>query len=187
MIISAIFLGVTKLLGSAGIGTIFGGVMGYFNRKVDLEYKRLEYADRDKQREHELSMRDKDAAVAEKEWAGRMQVATVEGEAKVETEAFTALKESYSFAVPEAGTRMSAFNSFVRPFVSLAYFVVSSIGAGWIVYYALKVKQITFTGEQWFDLVIFVVSWFFFMASAAIGWFYAMRPGKHPPAFGIKS
>lgn len=182
--IEGLFIGLAKVLGSTGVGTIFGGIMGWLNRKVDLEAKRLEYADKDKQRAHELLQRDKDALIMEKEWAGRERVAAVEGAAQVEQEQYKALAESYKFAEPEKGSKMAAFASFVRPFVSIAYFILSSVGGGWIIYYAFAVVGITLSAEQWFELVMFVVSWVAFMAGATIGWWYAMRPGGRMPTFG---
>jgi hypothetical protein len=178
MIVEAIFA-IGKLLGGAGFGTIFGGLMGWLNRKVDLEEKRLQW-------KHELDMRDKDAAIMREEFAGRMKVAQIEGEARVEAEGYKAMAESYKFAVPEEGSKMAAFSAFVRPFLSISYFVVSSIGCGWVVYYAFKVVGVTFSPEQWFDIVVFVLSWFLFMAGAAVGWWYANRPSGRAPAFPLK-
>jgi hypothetical protein len=130
-----------KLISSAGFGTMFGGVMGLFNRKADLEVKKLELEEAKDQREHELAMRDKDAAIMEKEWAGRTQVAQIEGEAKVDAAGFDALAKSYDFAKPAPGGKMEAFSAFVRPFISLCYFLVTSIGSAWILYYAFTVVQ----------------------------------------------
>lgn len=181
--IEGLFIGLAKVLGSTGFGTIFGGLMGWLNRKVDLEAKRLEYADKDKQREHELLQRDKDALIMEKEWAGRERVAAVEGAAQVEQEQYKALAESYKFAEPEKGSKMAAFAAFVRPFISIAYFLISSLGAGWIIYYAFKVKGVDFSDAQWHELLMFVIEWIAFMAGATIGWWYAMRPGGRMPTF----
>lgn len=173
--IEALFLGGIKLLGSAGFGTIFGGIMGLLNRKADMQAQKMKM-------DHELAMRDKDAAIMQQEWTARTKVAEVEGAAKVEAEAYTAMAKSYEFAQPEKGTRMAAFSSFMRPFMSGGYFIFSTVGSGWILYYAFKVKGVEFTPAQWFELVMFVVAWFFFMAGASIGWWYAMRPGTQMPA-----
>ena len=170
---AVILAGLAKLLGSTGFGTVFGGVMGYVNRKADLQIKKLEL-------EHELKMRAADAEIMKQEWAARTKVAEVEGEAKVEAEAFSALARSYDFARPASGSKMESFSSFVRPFISLCYFLVSSFGAGFIVYYAFMVVQVKLTVEQWHGLVMFVIDWIAFMASATIGWWFAMRAGKTP-------
>jgi len=178
MIVEAVFA-IGKLLSGAGFGTIFGGLMGWLNRKVDLQEKQLQW-------KHDLDMREKDAAILREEYAARTQIAQVEGEARVEQEAFKALAESYKFAVPESSSKMAAFSAFIRPFLSLMYFVASTLGSGWVVYYAFAVMKVSFTTEQWFDLVIFVISWFAFMAGAAIGWWYANRPSGRAPAFGVR-
>lgn len=172
--IEGIFLGAIKLLGSAGFGTIFGGIMGFVNRTMDIKLKKVD-------NEHALAMRDKDAAIMREEWAARTKVAQVEGEAKVDAEAYAALGKSYEFAKAAPGGKMEAFSAFMRPFMSGGYFVVSSVGCGWILYYAFKVVGVQFTVAQWFELVMFVIAWFFFMAGAAIGWWYSMRPGRQAP------
>lgn len=177
--IEALFIGAIKLLGSAGFGTIFGGLMGWMNRKADMQLKKLEY-------DHELAMRDKDAAIMAQEWASRTKVAQVEGEAKVEAEAYAALAKSYEFGRGAKGGKMEAFAAFMRPFMSGGYFVFSTVGCGWIVYYAFKKVGVQFTVAQWYELVMFVIAWFFFMAGAAIGWWYAMRPGKQPPTLMLR-
>jgi hypothetical protein len=181
-----IILMIIKLISSAGFGTMFGGVMGLFNRKADLEAKRLEREETKDRQVHELAMRDKDAAILDKEWAGRLQVAQAEGSAKVDLAGFDALAKSYDFAKAAPGGKMEAFSSFVRPFISLAYFIVTSAGAAWILYYAFMVRNITLTNDQWYDLVMYVIAWIAFMAGATIGWWYAMRPGKAAPTLGIR-
>lgn len=174
-----LLLGLIKLISSAGFGTIFGGIMGLFNRKVDLQAKKMEL-------DHELAMRDKDKAILDAEWAGRLRVAEVEGEAKVEAAGFEALSKSYDFAKPRAGGKMEAFQAFIRPFVSLMYFLVSSAGSAWILYYAFAVLHIQLTPEQWYDLVMYIIAWVAFMAGATIGWWYAMRPGGKAPTLTLR-
>lgn len=183
---TALFLGLIKLLGSAGFGTIFGGVMGLFNRKADLALKRVEIEEANAARAHELAMRDKDAAIMAQEWAGRTRVAEVEGAAAVETAAYTAIAKSYDFAKPKPGGKMEAFSAFLRPFISLGYFLISSVGSGWILYYAFYVYNLKLSTEQLFEIVMFVISWFAFMAGATIGWWYAMRPGGKMPVLALR-
>lgn len=172
-----------KLLASAGFGTIFGGVMGLFNRKADLDAKRLDREEAKDRMAHELAMRDKDAAIMAQEWAARTKVAEVEGASKAEVAGFDAMAKSYEFAQPEKGTKMATFSSFVRPFIAIGYFIITSIGSGWILYYAFAVAKITLTQEQWFDLVMYVIAWVAFMGGSTIGWYYAMRPGSKMPTF----
>jgi hypothetical protein len=174
-----IILGLIKLLGSAGFGTIFGGVMGLLNRKVDLQAERMKY-------DHELAMRDKDAAIMREEYAARTKIAQVEGETAVEKEAYAALGKSYEFARPAKGGKMESFSSFVRPFISISYFLVTSAGSAYILYYAFHVAGLKLTNEQLFELVMYVIAWVAFMGGATIGWWYAMRPGKQPPTLSLR-
>jgi hypothetical protein len=177
--IEALFLGAIKLLGSAGFGTIFGGVMGLLNRREDARLKKMDH-------DHELAMRDKDAAIMAQEWAARTKVAEIEGEAKAEEAGYAAMAKSYEFGKPSPGGKMEAFSAFMRPFMSGGYFIFSTVGCGWILYYALAVVKVEFTPAQWFEITMFVMAWFFFMAGASIGWWYAMRPGKRPPTLSLR-
>ncbi len=168
-----LILGIIKLLGSAGFGTVFGGLMGFLNRKVDIKYRKMEL-------DHELKQRELDATILEKEWAATVRVANIEGESRVEAEGYDALEKSYDFARPRKGGKMGSFSSFIRPFISLAYFIISSIGAGYILYYAFSVSKVKFTHTEWYELANFVISWVSFMTGTTVGWWFAMRPGKAP-------
>lgn len=175
-----LFAGLIKLLGSAGFGTVFGGAMGWFNRRADLDVKKLELEDRDRQRAHELEQRKLDAAILEREYAARIQVATIEGVSQVDQASYQALAKSYDFAPPQRGSKMESFSTFVRPFISIAYFVVSTVGAGYVVHRVFHVEHLTFSPEQWFELVHFVISWMAFMAGTTVGWWFAARSGTAP-------
>ena len=168
-----LFVGLVKMLGSAGFGTVFGGIMGFFNRKTDLQFKKLEIEDNEKARAHELKQRELDAKIMKEEYQGKVQVAEMEG-------TFKAIEKSYEFANPDSGSAMGKFSAFVRPFISLCYFTVTSLGAAWILYYAFTVVEVLFEPEQWYELVMFVIDWVAFMASACIGWWFAMRAGTSP-------
>lgn len=176
--VGAIFGGLVSLLGSSGFGTIFGGVMGLLNRKADIQAKKLEYEDKERDRAHELKQREMDARLMEVEYQGRTKVAEVEGAAKVEAEAYKAMSASYDFAKPEPGTLMEKFSTFVRPFTTLCYLVISTAGCAYILFTSFKIAGSQFTPAQWHDMAKQTIEWLFFMAGTSIGWWFAMRPGK---------
>lgn len=165
-----------KLLGSSLFGTIFGGVMGLFNQKQTLKSKAQDYA-------HDIEMRKLDNAAMDKEWGFRLQGATLENEARADANASEAFKESYKFAEPEQGTRMAAFNSFVRPFITLNFFAFSVFSCGFILFYSFFVYDLKFSPEQMFKLLEFIIDWITFMASLTIGYFFGSRPSKPIPSF----
>lgn len=88
---------ILTLLGTALSGILAGGATGllgmglqrffdFLKVKQDLALQKLK-------NEHELAMRDKDAAIMREEWAGRLRVAEREGETQTqvaETQAFQA-------------------------------------------------------------------------------------------------
>lgn len=177
-----LFAGLIKLLGSAGFGTIFGGVMGFFNRQADLAYKKLEYADRDRQRAHERDQRKLDAELMDREWQGRAHVADIEAAGHIEEAGYAALVQSYKVAMPEKGSKIGQFSAFVRPFISISYFIVSTAGAGFILHYAFTQEYIRFSVDQWLTLTMLIIEWIMFMSGAAIGHWFAVRPGQMPRA-----
>jgi hypothetical protein len=168
-----LFVGLVKMLGSAGFGTVFGGIMGYFNRKTDIAFKKLEMEDNEKARLHEIKQREVDAKLMREEYQGKVQVAEMEG-------AFKAIEKSYEFGTPDKGTWGAKFNAFVRPFIALAYFLLTSVGAAWILWYAFMVVGVEFTVLQWHELVNFIIDWVMFMGGTTIGWYFAVRAGTAP-------
>lgn len=157
---------IISLLGSSGFGTIFGGIMGLLNRKTDLQAKGLEL-------QHDLAMKEMDAKIMAQEWASRTQVAVVEAGATVEAAGYAAMAKSYDAFKPAAGGKIEAFSAFIRPFVSMCYFLVSSIGAFLLIRNGWQNGAFINT-----DQVDFTVHWIAFMSSATIGWWFAMRPGN---------
>jgi hypothetical protein len=172
-----IFGGAIKLLASSGFGTVFGGILGFLNRKTDIQFKKLEMEDNEKARQHELKQREVDAKIMREEYQGKIQVAEMEG-------SFKAIEKSYDFGQPEKGTWGAKFNAFVRPFITLCYFVFTSFGAAWVLWYAFEIVQVEFTIEQWHELVNFIIDWVAFMAGTCIGWYFACRAGTAPKRGG---
>lgn len=82
---------ILTFLSSSGFGGILGGVMGYFNRKIDMEQKKLDLAHEKDKWGHELALRQADLEQVKAEAAGRREVAVVEGESSIETARMVAI------------------------------------------------------------------------------------------------
>ena len=78
-------------LGSSGFGSILGGIIGFLNRKVDLQQKALDLAHEKDKWAHELELRQADLDQVKAEAAGKREVAVVEGESSIETARMVAL------------------------------------------------------------------------------------------------
>ena len=168
------------IFGSAGFGSIAGLVGGYFNRKLDLQVKKIDLEDHNAQREHELKQRDKDLEIMKVESANKIQVATIEGDALVEAKGYDAMAESYKFAVPTpADGLVDKFSKLVRPVVTLLFLVFT-----FIVYrevqHLMDALSIAPTPEQVLKVYIMIIEWVLFQAGVCTGWWFAMRPGKSP-------
>jgi hypothetical protein len=169
--------GVIKLLGSAGFGTLFGGIMGIFNRKADLAQKRVELEHEKSRWDHDLQLREADARIMQMEVQGKLQIAQTEAEAKVEVAGYEAMAKSYDYARPVAGSKMEAFSSFVRPAVTLAFFLASTTLTACLYWKAFEFGW-NLPAEKVTELVFLVTDWTLAMAGTTIGWWFATRPGK---------
>lgn len=169
---------IMKILGSSGAGAALGWIGGLMNRLVDVKIRTLELGfERDKLR-HELDMRDKDAAIMQLELAGKERIASIERDKDIGVASYSALQSSYEHDKSiVAGPKMTAFAKFVRPFVTLSFFLFSHVIIGyvlWLVWY----MDVEFTKEFVEELVIYVIGWELFQASLAIGWWFANRPSN---------
>lgn len=166
-----------KLLGSAGFGTLFGGIMGIFNRKADLAQKKVELEHETKRWDHDLQLREADARIMQMEVQGKLQIATVQAEATVEAAGYEAMKASYDYAKPAAGGKMEALASFVRPAVTLGYYALTTLLTLWVAYTVLS-DGFALDATRRAEMLFLVVDWTLAMAGMTIGWWFATRPGK---------
>ena len=166
-----IFTGIMAVLGSGGFGSILGLASALWNRHIDLKAKALEYKDKDDQRRH-------DALILDKEIAGANLRATVVANAEIAVADAKALAASYTFAVPDKGSAMAQFSAFIRPFLTVGYFIITTIGTAWILYYAFYVANVKMTDVELTKLTYSVISWVSFQASAAIGFWFGNRASR---------
>lgn len=82
---------VMTLLGSSTIGSALGGFFAWLNKQNDLAVMQLQLADKERDRAHELALRDKDLAQAQAEAAAKKDVAIVEGDVQVDAARMAAL------------------------------------------------------------------------------------------------
>lgn len=90
----AILSALTALLGSSAGGSIIGGLFAIFNRKADIEARRVDLAHERAKWAHDVALRDKDIALANAEAQGRKDVAIIEGDSAIETARMGAIGEA---------------------------------------------------------------------------------------------
>ena len=167
---------ILALLSSSGIGSIIGLAGGLLNRGVDLKAKAMD-------QQFELNKMDKQKQFLEMEIAGRTKVAEVEGEAAENVAGYNAMTASYSFAAPTANDGwVDKASKIVRPALTLAFFFVTCY-----IFYQIHTLVGRFEAvpkEELFELYKQTIEWFFFQSGIAIGWWFAMRPGKNPVVGG---
>ncbi len=173
-------MAIGKLLGSSAVGSVIGWVGGWLQRRQDLEVLRLEMADRPAQRQHELALRADDRETLRMEAESRERVASIETEGRVESAQLDAIAAGYASQF-DGGGRIATFSSFIRPFTTMYFLIVSSVLTGVILWLAHSAGALDALGvDRWYGLVEYVVLWVLFHASIAIGWWFAMRAGQVP-------
>ena len=153
------------LFSTSGIGAIIGALGGLANRWLDLRSKQMDLEDKKAERAHQLS-------ILEKEIAGQAQVASIEGEAKVEASAYAAMGDSYKADKATYGIKIvDGIRGLVRPFITAVFLAI-------IIYIKYRVFKVMDSGDVKLsaDQVFEIIRWTLFEASVVIGWWFAMRP-----------
>lgn len=174
-------------LGSSGFGSLLGGLMGWLNRRVDVDVKRLEM-DHEKARwDHERAMRAADLEQVKAEAAGRREVAVVEGEASVESARMAALAAAYASdkldaeEVKAAGwwswtlVLSDAFRRVIRPAVTVALLTVTLYLDVLLVDRWQRTDWASLTPQQRYDLMATVFAWIGAQTSAAVSYWFVAR------------
>lgn len=174
-------------LGSSGFGSILGGVMGFLNRKVDLEAKRMDLEHERSRWGHEAAMREADLRQVQAEAAGRREVAVVEGESAAEVARMAALSAAYASdnldpaALDKAGwwrwtlVLADAMRRFIRPGATVAL-LAGTMYVNWLLIDKL-------TGPSWssldatqrHELALQAISWLGAQTSAALSYWFVSR------------
>ena len=183
---------VLAVLGSGPIGALVGGVLGYFNRKIDLEAKRIDVQLERDRWTHEAAMRQVDLEQTKAEADGMRAVKQIEADGIVEAARMQAIAQAQAADRPsadvfrEAGSwgrgvlvLVTALQSVIRPLLTVAL-----IGAAlWLNLELLMLLR----GQTWAklqsleqrDLALEALRWTMAQASmAASYWFVSRGTGK---------
>lgn len=180
----SIILGV---LGSGGFGSIIGLFGGAVNRFIDLKAKALDLQDKVNERVQELLRMDKEREYMSAEYAMRLQVADKETEkagvvadGAVEVAGYAAMGESYKFAATTSEDGwVDSFSKLVRPLITLAFLLFSLYIFYNVSLLVAETKAVP-DATAALKLYLMTIEWVLFQAGVCIGWWFAMRPGKHP-------
>ena len=174
-------------LGSSGFGSILGGLMGWLNRKVDLEAKRMDLEHEGRRWAHESAMRQADLEQVKAEAAGRREVAVVEGEASVESARMAAIgaaqaaDEIKADLLREAGgwrwllIVSDAFRRFIRPGATVALLAVHTYIALLFIDRLTGTTWAQMTVDQRHDIGVQLIAWYGSQASTALAYWFVSR------------
>lgn len=183
---------IIALLSSGPIGALIGGGLAIWQKRNDLEAKRIDNAHERDRWTHELGLREWDLKQVQAEAAGRREVAVIEGESRAEVarqEAIARAQASDRITADElraAGKWGRGFlaatliiQRLVRPLLTVA--LVST--ALWLnVELLLLIRGKTWTGlqpQQQLELGMQALAWATGQASAVVQyWFVSRGTGK---------
>lgn len=170
------------ILGSGTVGSVVGLAGGVVNRIVDLKAKKLDIEDKANQRAHEINMLGAEKEFMLEEAKAKLEITTVESDAAVEQAGYAAMKESYNFAAPtSADGWVDKVSKIVRPLITVfmvwfVFHIYTEISA---LMATLNIVQDNASILRTWSMI---VEFSLFQAGVVIGWWFAMRPGKHPAA-----
>lgn len=174
-------------LSSSGFGSILGGLMGYLNRKVDLQQKQLDLAHEKDKWAHELEMREADLKQVAAEAAGKREVAVIEGDASIETARMVALGAAQAAdrldgeELKQAGwwgwtlVLSDAFRRLIRPGLTVLL-VGMAVYVNW-----LLIEKMTgatwalMTVDQQHDVAMQALAWVGSQAGSVCGYWFVAR------------
>lgn len=174
---------IVKLMGSSGFGAVIGAIGGFANRWMDLKFRVQEIALEEKRMDHQLKLREADRETIKVEWEARSKVASIEGEAKIESAAYGTIAESYRHdmeLMKGAPKWVVALQGAVRPVLTAVLIIACLVNVALIWYWAFEINETPMTADQVFGLFEYTIMWSLFQGSVVIGWYFATRPGVMP-------
>lgn len=185
------------------IGTVLGGILSggatgllgvAFQRFADYKNKQLDLQQQEKQQNHELAMRDKDAAIMAQEWAARTKVADIEAGAKVDAADAEAFAASYKlepamYSGSAKPTKAQAWvlvlvdglRGSVRPLLTVYLCVITTMT--YLDARAL-LGSTAYTTEQAFELTRLIVWTVLYLTTTCVLWWFGTRNKQTGPKFG---
>lgn len=172
--LSSIFAGgATGLLGM-GLQRLFD----WLKVKQDMQLQKIK-------NEHELAMRDKDAAIMDKEWQGRLRVATQEGDTAKDVAASQAFAQTL-LREPERYSNASTLTprqqwvmvildfcrGIIRPLLTVYLCVLTSY-IWWEVHSKLALEDLD--GGQALDIWTQVVNTILYLTTTVVLWWFGTR------------
>lgn len=169
-----------------------GGMTGLFGvavqRFADYKNKQLDIQILDSKQKHESNLRQLDAQIMEKEWAGRTRVSEVEAESRIEVADSLSFKESfkeeriYSNQLKVSKKQSWLFvgldflRGIIRPGLTIYLCVITTL-----VYFQAQQMTTGISHEQALEVVKMVISTILYLTTTCLLWWFGVRNrGKNP-------
>ena len=177
---------ILSLLGSSAVGSLIGGMFAFLNRKADLQLKQIELAHEQNRWTHEQALRKTDLEIAQAEAAGRVQVAVIETDAKIEGGRMQAIGQAQSGdrvsadEIKSAGgmgwlmVLVSAFNRLIRPVLTVML-ACASLYVNWMMIDKLVTQWPNLDATKQFEAGMQAFAWVTAQASVAFGYWFVAR------------
>lgn len=182
-----------EVLGTMVSSVLSGGATGVLGvavqRWADYKNKQLDLQSQKDRQAHEVELRKVDLQVMSQEWAGRMQVAQTEADAKVDVADANAMAASYNLEPKQfsAGAKLSrgqtwffvlldVFRGVIRPGLSVYLCVLATL-----IYSAAQQHGASLTADQDYELLKQIVGTILYLWTTCTLWWFGtrFRGGRH--------
>ncbi len=180
-----------EILGTVVSSVLSGGATGligmvaqrwadYKNRQLDIQLQQLK-------NDHEVKMKEADAAIMAQEWAARTRVAEIETEGKIEAADAAAFAESFKLEPQRYATGkmttgqmwimviLDFFRGIIRPGLTIYLCVLTTL-----IYIQARnlVGKEDLTPDQAMDLMKLIIGTVLYLSTTTIVWWFGVRPQK---------
>ena len=182
-----------SLIGSLISGGILGGITGllgsvvqrfaaYKTKKLEVELEKIKF-------DHETALRELDARIMEKEWAGRAQVASVEGQSAADVAAAEAFAKSYTDGPkyseglePTKGQAwllvlLDCLRGVIRPALTIYLCVITTM----VYLQAQELMGGDIPQELAAEIVRLVLGTILYLTTTCVTWWFGTRNIQTPP------
>lgn len=179
-------LALLSLLSSSAVGSILGGIFGIFNKRSEIEVRKLDLDHERAKWAHDLVVKDKDLEYAKAEAQGRKDVAFTEGEASIETARMVSIAKVQEADRLDAVTLKAAgkwawvliageaIRAIIRPLLTIIL-SASAIYLNWLLIGHLTAGWDTLEAAQRFEMGTVAFQWITGQASAVLGYWFVSR------------
>jgi hypothetical protein len=178
---------ILSFLGSSTVGSLVGGLLGIWNKKNDLELKKLDHEQERARWSHELDSKKADLEIVRAEAQGSKEVAIIEGEAAIGAARMAAIAKVNQAdritaeEITAAGkwgfllVLNRALTTFVRPSLTYLVGMTAVIVNCIVIHYFLTISYAEIPADKQLEVGLQAFAWITGQASAMFTYWFVAR------------